>query len=138
MNEVNSPDCPVCGKKMSGTANSYLFICKVGRNTYVPEFGESINYYDSAVQLKSDGNYEYQQYVIIPYRITIQGPELYSNSRTGSCVEKIVSLKHDFHTEQLDPYPDWREVFHTPEELNLPWHDAGKCIDKIKRLILFS
>lgn len=133
-------NCPICNEIMSPTVNGGVFLCRIKRSFYVPEFQDSISYEDCAVEINpSGGQYYYQRYNLIPFRITIRSPEVYVQDQSGTVISKLTGLKRDYHYgEDLEPYQKWEKVFQTSVELNLPWNDYNRCIDKIKKLIIFS
>lgn len=134
----SAPDCPICGKRMSPTANSNLFLCKLKRSIFIEELGDSVQYYDCALEVDPErGGYCFQQYDLPPYQITIYSKAMYP-TQNGTLVKKIIKLHYDMHIEDMEPFKVWKEVFHTLEELDLPWHDHNKCVEKIKKLVIFS
>ena len=136
---IKDINCPICGFAMKHTANLNLFLCPEKRRTYLPEFKESINYYDCALEINSLVGYTFQQYEIPPYKIVIRNPQIYtSNKDNGSHVMIISSVTLDNHIEQMAPLITWKEAFRTDELLELPWHDKDKCVQKLKFLITFS
>src|SRR5581483_6020074 len=115
-------NCAVCGSKMVPTANPNLFLCSIERSRYLPEFKESLYYYDYAVEFNSEGGCAFRQYDLFPFRIFIRSKENYP-SNYGTTVKKATMYQSDLHFEHMDPYLDWDLVFTTTEELELPWND---------------
>jgi hypothetical protein len=132
-------NCPICGVIMKPTVNGNLFLCPEKRRIYLPDFKESINYYDCALETHAAGGYTFQQYEIPPYKIVIRSPRIYVSSQdTGSHVMIISEVVYDDHLGQMEPFIKWKEVFQTNETLELPWHDLEKCVQKLKLLGTFS
>lgn len=136
MNEIK---CPICGISMKITDNSNLFLCPTKRRMYLEQFGESVDYYDCALEIHAEGGFTYQQYEIPPYKIVIRSPRIYTAPRDqGTHITTIKSMHYDNHLGMGDPIIQWQEVLDTTEMLSLPWHDREKCLDRIKLLITFS
>jgi len=121
---------------MSPTANADLYLCKIERRMYLEELGATIDYYDCAIEFGADG-YRFRQYDIPPFQIIIRNPNTYPG-QSGTFIKKLVSLQFDHHMPDMAAYKVYKELFNTAAELELPWGDHAKCVEKINKLIIFS
>lgn len=137
--ETKGIKCPMCGIIMTATANSNLFLCPEKRRIYLQQFRESVDYYDCALEIHTDGGFTFQQYEVPPYKIVIKSPRIYvSPLEWGTHVTMIKTIRYDEHLGLPEPLIQWQNVFDTTEILNLPWHDRERCLEKLKLLTTFS
>ena len=131
--ETKKIKCPICGTEMNESLNTKLYLCPEKRTIYLPHFGESIDYYDCALEIHADGRYTFQQYELPPYRVRI-----YDSWMRGTIITIIKNIQYDNHIDGISPIIQWKEAFQTDSALQLPWSDFDKCVQKLKLLTTFS